>query len=335
MHRTLLLHRLRVPIVSETFDITGLLRRLYTDNDLTCGAPQEMPAMSVQFERAGAARSGSEADQGLFAETTLCGGRCYFRDGRFVARTEGQFSIALQYDLRTDVLEATLSDAYAVDEQSIVIDLLRPLLQSFVLPLHGLKSLHGAVAVRSDRAIFLAGEGGAGKSTTAIELALAGWDVLSDDGPLFALFDGKAKALSSLDFLHATGNTLAMYPQLERCRVGGRDRRGKYAIDRALLSPGEGWRVPAQIDAYIELHRAAVSRPRLVALHRRDLLRRLVAEHMFVFRNPRLRTADARMARVSDFIFALLTSLASSASFYRLEYDNHHLPELPRLLESL
>jgi len=89
-----------------------------------------------------------------------------------------------------------------------VSNLLRPILQSFLLPFHGLKTLHGAIVSKGGHTIFLMGSGGSGKSTTTAQLMRDGYDLISDDGPFFTIDGTAAIAMSSLDFLHVTKNTL-------------------------------------------------------------------------------------------------------------------------------
>lgn len=328
MHRLLSLHTLDLSITTDLEAVGPMLDRCYTSSvlpgvrsslalDLRCGAIDS-------FRRPG----------GIFAETTLFGARCYYHGGTLFGEGE-QGGVGFEYELETDRLRIRLMDAYREQPHQIAIDVFRPLLQSFLLPLHGLKSLHGAVVARGDSGVFLAGRGGTGKSTTAIAAWRAGWNVLSDDGPLFTLLDGRAQALSSLDFVHVTGDTLALFPELVRHQIGDRDSRGKFAIDGCVLATPRSRQEPVAITHYVELHRTDVATPRVEPLDGNATLRALIAEQMFVVRSRAIRAADPRLSRMSELILELLTSFTSCARFHRLLYADVHLPLVPPLLEAL
>jgi hypothetical protein len=331
MGPTLHLHTLRVPVTSRGLDLGPHLARVYAGNDLTgaLGASSTLP-VDLEF-----GEPDEVEERATFAETSLCGGPCSFLDGTFVCRAEAGPGLSAAYDLRTDRLRARLAPSYADDPQAVVLDLFRPLLQSFLLPLHGLKSLHGALLVRDGRGLFLAGSGGAGKSTAALALALSGWHLLSDDGPLFTLAGGRVRGLSSLDFLHVSPRTLSIFPDLERHVVGRVDRRGKLALPLAAFPGAESRRRPVEVDLWVELCRGPVAAPRAVPVARPEVLRRLVAAEALVFRSRVVRKADPRLREASAFVLELLAALAARASFYRIDYADGHLPRLAPLLEAL
>ena len=152
--------------------------------------------------------------RGVFAETNLCNGRCYYEAGRFYSANHGEYWHEMDYDLNTHTIRANLAGKYFDSGQAVISNMIRPILQSFALPFYKLKTLHGAVVHKDGRTIFLSGPGGMGKTTTAVQLMLAGYDLLSDDGPFFFIDSGNAYALSSLDYLHLTENTLRLFPEL-------------------------------------------------------------------------------------------------------------------------
>lgn len=327
MQRNLSLHTLDLSLTSDIEAIAGVVDRCYTSSV----GPGQRSAMRIDILPADETMP---QVRGVFAETTLCGTRCHYHDGRLSGAAEDG-SIAVDYDLADDHLRVRVSDRHRDDPHHVAIDVLRPVLQSFLLPLHGLKSLHGAVVARDGKGIFLAGAGGAGKSTTALAAARAGWDVLSDDGPLFALVDGRALAFSSLDFMHVSDATLRLFPEFAAHRISGRDSRGKFAIDGASVASRRARATGVAIQHYVELHRSPVAAPRFEPLDRSAMLRALIAEQMFVVRNPRIRSADPRFAEMSAFILQLLSSFAAQAAFHRLDYADEHLARLPEMFASL
>ena len=90
----------------------------------------------------------------------------------------------MEYELETGTIRANLGGKYLQSGQAIISNIMRPVLQSFILPFYGLKTLHGALLTKDGQTLFLSGPGGAGKTTTALAFADAGYEILSDDGPL-------------------------------------------------------------------------------------------------------------------------------------------------------
>ena len=70
-----------------------------------------------------------------------------------------------------------------------------------------------------------------------------------------ALDGREARALSSLDYLHVTDNTLALFPELAPHVVGGKDSRDKYAVNRSALQRSDAWRRPLRVGTIVKLSR--------------------------------------------------------------------------------
>ena len=331
----MLLHSLNVDIRSRSLDLEDALSRLYADNDLTGSLAPARP-LTLCLER----RDSTAAlpigpigpRDGVFAETNLCGAPCFYADGRFYAAADGESWRELDYDVERGTVRANLGRRYSQDPVAVVIGVLRAILQSFVLPFHGLRSLHGAVVTRGDRTLMLTGPGGAGKSTTALRLLADGWDVLSDDAPLFAYDGMNALALSSLDYFHVTRETLELLPWLAAHAVGETGVRDKLAIRARDLQPSDGWRRPQRVTDLIELCPAAVTEPRLTCLSGADATASIVGGEMVIFRAELIRSGGPRFSAYSSFLFDLLASLTSDARVRRLEFDRQHLRELPGLV---
>ncbi len=333
MRRTLHLHSLRFAISSETLDLGPFLDALYIDSalpdDVLPATPRTTLELRVELGEPSSVPSVTERPGAVFAENNLCGGPVWFADGRFGARIDGPYPQAIEYDPVAGRLRTVVGGEFAGDPQAVVGRVIRPLLQSFVLPFHGLASLHGALVARDGRGVFLAGGAGAGKTTTALAFARDGWALLADDGPLFALADDGAVGLSSLDYLHVSAATLALFPELADGVVGGRDHRGKYAVSRRPCET-QALRHPVVVDTYVQLRRDATDRPRLRALRRAEVFRRLVAEAMTVFRASVFR--DDTFATYSQWCLRLLASFSERADPFLVEFGDDDLDVIPSLV---
>lgn len=274
--------------------------------------------------------------RGVFAETNLCNGRCYYEGGRFFSANHGDYWHEMEYDLNKQTICANLGGRYLHSGQFVISNIIRPILQSFILPFYGLKTLHGAVLSKGGRTIFLNGHGGMGKTTTAVQLMRAGYELLSDDGPFFFTDSGSAYALSSLDYLHLTANTLRLFPELRAHVVGAKDNREKFAVRMSDLQNGGAWTQPLQVTDYIQLRRRRdVTVPRIVKIKRNLVHRSLLDESMVIFRRPPFRGSAYPFREYSEFVFDLLTKVVQGAETYDLEFADHHLPEIPEIINQL
>ncbi len=274
--------------------------------------------------------------RGVFAETNLCNGRCYYEDGRFFSANHGDYWHEMEYDLNANTIRANLSGKYLDSGQFVISNIVRPILQSFILPFYGIKTLHGAVLSKGDRTMLLTGHGGMGKTTTAVQLMRAGYDILSDDGPFFFADGGHAYALCSLDYLHLTESTLGLFPELRARVVGAKDHREKFAVRMSDLPNGGAWKQPLPITHYIQLQRRAnVASPRIKKINRNIVHRRLLDESMVIFRRAPFRGSAYPFREYSEFVFDLLTKVVQAAETFELEFSDQHLPQIPALLDQV
>jgi hypothetical protein len=251
----------------------------------------------------------------------------------FAAAMEGEYALRVEYDIAAAHVGVRLGAAFARNPQAVIGRVLRPIFQSFLLPFHRLKPVHAAAVARDGRSILLVGAAGAGKTTTAIELAQNGFTLLSDDGPWLTMTGDGAVALSSLDYVHTTEDTLALFPALRRHVVGGRDHRDKYAIDRRAFAGSEEWRRPAPVRTYVELHRNATPRPVVTPLPRPQVLADVVRESMIVFRHATFR--QPIFAQHTRWTLDCLSAMVAGAHAFRLTYRDDHLHELPAMIADL
>ena len=333
----MLLHVLNLEVRSRSLRVRPWIERLYAFNDLRAVLPHRASLLTLEIERVDSAHAMpiTVPASAVFAETNLCTGRCYYDAGRFYSTSETAYAHVMEYDLDANVIRANVGGIYLENPQAVVSNMIRPILQSFILPFYGLKTLHGAVLSKGAHTTLLLGAGGAGKSTTATQMAHDGYDLISDDGPFFTLDGSNAYAMSSLDYLHVTDNTLNMFPGLARHVVGGRDHREKFAVARAGLQRSDAWRRPLTVDTVVKIRRGPVAEPRVTPYDKRALMQELLTESMTVFRPAAFRDRRSTFTAYSDFIFEIVAGVVRGAEVYELEFANHHLSQVPELIERL
>lgn len=336
MNSQLLLHFLRFDIRSRSLDLEPWMRRLYRSNDLTDLFPAASPRLHVEVERADAPQALAIAPMphGVFTETLLGFGRCHYAAGRFHSVSDGDYQHEIEYDLATHTVRANVGGRYLDSAQFVVVYFIRPLLHSLLLPFHGMKSLHGAVLARATQTVFLSGAGGAGKSTAAAQLLHDGYELLADDAPFFALHHDNAVALASLDYLHFTRATVNRFPEMRRGIVGEADHKDKFAVNPDEVGRGFHTR-PRRITHFVTLQRGPIATPRITPLDRNEVLRQLLAENVMVFRAPAFRAPTLPFRRHTELVFDIVQALMRDARPFRLEYADHHLTDLARLLNGL
>jgi hypothetical protein len=114
----------------------------------------------------------------------------------------------------------------------------RPLLTVTLLELlkrHSLFGVHAAAVACGDKCVLLAGSSGAGKSTAALALLLAGWSVLGDD-LVFLRSEDRLEICAFADEIDASLATFTLLPELgepgEWPKLAG---YGKHQVDPIQL----------------------------------------------------------------------------------------------------
>lgn len=75
--------------------------------------------------------------------------------------------------------------------------------------------LHAAALSWQGAGILMTGPSGAGKTTTMLQCVRAGFQFIADDATLLALqADGRVRAVSTLNTMHVTPQTAALFPEL-------------------------------------------------------------------------------------------------------------------------
>src|SRR5436190_19904528 len=100
MRRSLHLHFVKFDISSDQLDLDTFLDRLYANNDLTRSGGFTRTALSLDLAIDEPSSAFHPPPRAIFAETNLCGGRCYYADGVFVAGLDGDYSLRIVYDVR-------------------------------------------------------------------------------------------------------------------------------------------------------------------------------------------------------------------------------------------
>jgi len=338
MEGEVLLHWLRFDIQTHSLDFLPWLDRLYSSNDLRREFPQRAATVCLQIERMGSREALPiiPFQHAAFAETRVLSSPCFYQDGKFQSRNSSGFAHEFEYDALRHGIRCNVGGDFLQSGQLVVSHFIRPLMQSFILPFYGLKWLHGALVARRDRTFLLTGAGGAGKSTTALALLQRDFSLLSEDGPLFFMDGGEDYVLSSLDFPHVATETLQRLPFLQRHVIGEMDDRAKFPVARSLFNGHEEWKTPRRVTHILELERIPeVTSPALIPMARREVLLKMVAEAMVVFRTLRGRDSGLPLDRYSRFILDLITRLVSRAEVFRLRFADAHLDEVAELLEQL
>src|SRR6476620_9775240 len=133
MNLELLLHFLKFNIESNDPAITEWIQKHYTSNDLGIAFSNRSASLTMRIERIddpGTERIHMPTDP-VFAETNLCNARCYFDGkGRFYASNDGCYTHEIVYDLNTNNIRANVGGEFIKTAQSVVSNLVRPILQS-------------------------------------------------------------------------------------------------------------------------------------------------------------------------------------------------------------
>ena len=266
----------------------------------------------------------------VFAETNLCGGRCYYADGALVAVVDGDYPLRLEYDLEARACRAQLSRRFRADPQAVIGRVVRPLLQSFLLPFVRLKPLHAAALARAGRASCSPAppprQDDRGDSARARRLPL-----LSDDGPLVTTHARAGAAVVA----RLRAPSTARWRCFRTSRAGrGRTRSPAEVRGRAGAFPyRRRLAPPVRLPPASNCTGAPTAQPSLVALDRAAAFAGLVRDGMIVFRRHVFR--QPRFAGYSAWTLECLAAVAAGARAFRLDYADRHLPQLPQLLEAL
>jgi len=338
MEGEILLHWLKFDIRTHSLDFLPWVQRLYGSNDLRKAFPQRVATLQLRVERLGSPEALPivPLENGVFAETRVLTAPCFYEDGLFQSFNPGGYAHQFEYDARNHSIRCNLGGDFLRSGQLVASHFIRPLLQSFILSFYGMKWLHGALLARGDRTFFITGAGGAGKSTTSMALLHHGFSLLSEDGPLFFLDEGEDYVLSSLDFPHLAADTVKRFPWLQHHAIGEMDDRGKIPIARSALNGNGDWKEPRRVTHILEIERTTqAAAPALTPLPHREVLLKLVAESMTVFRSLRKQCAGLPLDQYSEFVFDLISRLSARAQVYRLRFADHQLDQVAELLNRL
>ncbi|MCX7852063.1 MAG: hypothetical protein N2383_04695 [Caldilineales bacterium] len=186
----------------------------------------------------------------------------------------GRCDIHLAANIVEGRLLESCFEAYGVFED-VVIMALAPLLRR-----RGLFTIHAFAAARQGRAAILAGDIGAGKTTTGLALLLAGYRLCANDSPLLRLkADGGVDVLAYPGLLSAYPDSLSRFPALAGLLAELPPDRPPAKLSFALdaIRP-EAWQYEAQPGAlFFPRVVPGLAASTLFPLDRFEALRRLIA----------------------------------------------------------
>jgi hypothetical protein len=276
-----------------------------------------------------------DLETGVPSEIFLGTTRCRYQDGVFVSQDSGQYAHEISLNIFERTMHANIGGDFARIEESFIYSLVRDAFRKLILPFSGLVPLHGAAVTKGQKVYFFGGPSGAGKSTLAISLLEHGYAILADDAPLFMLDQGRALALSSLDELSITENTLDLYPWLAGVVSRRREVSGKLLLSRAKMKAEHLAFGPVEVTHFVNLKRGPCDRPQVIEVDKQLLLQELVRESMLIFRGSKMTKFPPEFARVSALMFDVMSQMVANAKTYELVFSNDHLSALPDVLENL
>lgn len=335
---TFFFHTLRIRPISDSLPLSRIFSTWYIENQLQPeqASSQSKSTSTLELRIESRPKHVPVAPSPLvsedFARMSLCQSHCFFRDGAFVTRNPAPFEYDLEFVPRNGVLRGTLGGLFLSDEQTVFSHFLRPLLQSFLLWFYGLKTIHGALVRTNGSVLLLLGPSGAGKSTLACAMAEAGYDVLSDDGPLLISWHGATRILPSLDPMHLSESTLEMFPAIAALRTGMQDPYGKFFVPkpRALCQVER----PLRVTDIVWIRPAHGGRSSLCTLPTIEASRRLIEENMIVF--PAAAPGfGSDLKQYSASLLELLGGLVSGARSHELSYVRSDFQLVPELVSHL
>lgn len=265
------------------------------------------------------------AKPGIPLEFSVASAPLFYVDGKLLALEK---DLSLEFDLVSHRVNVILGPSY-LDEENFLYHFFRDLHHKLLVPFARGVVLHGAVLCKDNYAVFLYGDSGAGKTTTALEFARQGFEMLSDDSPLIANVRGTILALPSLDEISLTQTTLDLYPELQSEVARKREISEKYVLSRHNVS--ERYAKGVQINQFVFLDRGDYEQPRLHAVPKYTVVSQLVREFMLVFRDQSVRN-NPLFSNVSQTMFDIICSLVNNAETSVLQFRDEDVAKTVALV---
>ncbi len=271
-----------------------------------------------------------------FTGIEVLGWPCYFADKILFSRDPVEHGHELSFDLSDRSLLVNVGGRLTSSEEAFIYGCLKDLLKKIIFPFNGYAVIHAAAVTKNNsRTVCLLGNGGAGKSTAALSLLQDGFQIISDNNPLLCLQAGRAFVLSSLDDLSVTEHTVDMLPGLRTVLGRRREGSGKFSISPMSLGQRAFSFGPLAPTHLVSLVRQDCHKPRVGRLPKQLILATLLRESLVLFSNPDRVEYPAEIQEVNDIMFGTIMQLVDQCQVFQVVYANHHLRELPNILESI
>jgi hypothetical protein len=172
---------------------------------------------------------------------------------------------------------------------------------------------HGAAVMKGGHAVLLSGVSGSGKSTTTLNLLRLGYQFVADDVVLLRSGSGGVQVTGWEREVFLTDRSLALLPEWQRYRSGGRLKRGrqwKHRIDLACFTAPSAAAATVKTLLFPE-----------VTPHHRTSLERLTKSAALVqcLQQPPKEFPATILPAAVDRQFDIYARLVRSASAYRLQ----------------
>lgn len=343
MPKTLLLHLppLTVEVITDSDRLLKWIENYYSSAPLPrAGSSAESTVLPVRclLEELGSTEQlkvQMAPSTALAGSIALCGAPCHYADGNFYSQATGNLAHAFHMDISSSIVRANLGGALLECQETFIYNFMRDVFRKFIFPLNRLTMLHGAVVQRGPHAIFLSGDKGMGKSTTAMMLLEHGFSLISDDSPTVAQQNGFSLVYSSCDELSVTENTLELLPVFRQWLGNKRMVSGKYFLRRRalpadMLNPG-----PVQISHLILLRRGPYSSVSVQEATRAEAIYELLKEAMLIFKYPGINRFNNALDNASSVTLEAITQLVSQSRVVSLKFNEKHGPELPQIFDNI
>lgn len=265
----------------------------------------------------------------------LCDAPVTYAEECFFSHQEGRYAHQMRFNLLNRCLYLNVGPRYLEMDCSLFYGFIRVFLNALIYPFHQLKGFHGAALHQGDKVVFLTGESGAGKTTTALELLRSGYSILSDDSPLLTIRQGRTAVLSSLDHIRIWPHTLTLFPECQDWVWPKTSANGKLVLNRFWMNPNSLCLGPVPLTHYITIDRGNHSFPSIHRLDKETLLHEQLQKTINVFTETAILNELQPCREYTEFMLEMTFQLVRDAAVYRIQFNDQHLERVPELIASI